>query len=191
MDAGSSATVMSAEDRAALVTAIRDNPCIIVLGNTGCGKTTQLPQLLLQAGFGPVCVTQPRRVAAVAAARRVARERRVEVGSEVGFAIRFEQACDTSTRIKFVTDGVLLREAVAQPQLPQYRSLVLDEAHERSLNTDVLLTIAKRILAGLRAPSTSHPHQGPQRCERCTRAEAGGPTRPLLPSGIKPVPARS
>jgi len=156
-----SETLMSREDRAALAAAIEENVCIIVLGNTGCGKTTQLPQLLLEAGFGPVCVTQPRRVAAIAAARRVAQERGSSVGKEVGYAIRFEQACGASTRIKFVTDGVLLREAVAEPDLPRYGAIVLDEAHERSLNTDVLLTIMKRMLVDLRAGTGAI--RGPQR----------------------------
>ena len=113
-----------------------------MLGETGCGKTTMLPQLLLEAGYDHVCATQPRRVAAIAAARRVAHLRGGRVGGEVGYAIRFEQVCGPATRIKFVTDGVLLREASSQPALPQYGALVLDEAHERSLNTDVLFAIS-------------------------------------------------
>ncbi|EOD26105.1 ATP-dependent RNA helicase [Emiliania huxleyi CCMP1516] len=142
-------TLMSAADREALRLAIEGNYCTVVRGSTGCGKTTQLPQLLLAAGFGPVCVTQPRRMAAIAAARRVAQERGGEVGGEVGYAIRFEQECGPSTQIKFVTDGVLLREAVRDQALSHYGAVVLDEAHERSINTDVLLTVAKQILSGL------------------------------------------
>lgn len=142
-------TLMSAADREALRLAIQGNYCTVVRGSTGCGKTTQLPQLLLAAGFGPVCVTQPRRMAAIAAARRVAQERGGEVGGEVGYAIRFEQECGPSTQIKFVTDGVLLREAVRDQALSHYGAVVLDEAHERSINTDVLLTVAKQILSGL------------------------------------------
>jgi len=135
---------------------LRKEPCIIVLGETGCGKTTMLPQLLLEAGYDHVCATQPRRVAAIAAARRVAHLRGGRVGGEVGYAIRFEQVCGPATRIKFVTDGVLLREASSQPALPQYGALVLDEAHERSLNTDVLFAISHQLLA---APAGA----GPQR----------------------------
>ncbi|EOD36403.1 ATP-dependent RNA helicase [Emiliania huxleyi CCMP1516] len=145
-------TLMSAADREALRLAIEGNYCTVVRGSTGCGKTTQLPQLLLAAGFGPVCVTQPRRMAAIAAARRVAQERGGEVGGEVGYAIRFEQECGPSTQIKFVTDGVLLREAVRDQALSHYGAVVLDEAHERSINTDVLLTVAKQILSGARGP---------------------------------------
>ena len=97
------------------------------MGDTGSGKTTKLPQLLLEQGFGPIVVTQPRRVAAIAAARRIAEERGCRVGGEVGFAVRFEQKCGDSTRIKLVTDGVLLREAVADPKLTRYKTVMLDE----------------------------------------------------------------
>ena len=95
---------------------LRSSPVIIVLGDTGCGKTTQLPQILAEEGFGPICITQPRRVAAITAARRVAQECGTQLGDEVGFAVRFEHECTSKTRIKFVTDGVLLREAVTNPQ---------------------------------------------------------------------------
>ncbi len=104
---------------AEVVERLRRAPCVIVLGETGCGKTTLLPQLLHDNGYGAVVVTQPRRVAATAAARRVAELRGGRVGAEVGYAIRFDQAVSSATRIKFVTDGVLLREAVATPSLPQ------------------------------------------------------------------------
>lgn len=127
--------------------ALQSSPCVVVRGETGCGKTTKLPQLLIRAGYGRVCVTQPRRVAALAAARRVAQERGAQLGGEVGYAIRFEQKCTEATRIKFVTDGVLLREALSSPGLTQYSAIVLDEAHERSLNTDVCFALTKRILA--------------------------------------------
>ena len=101
--------------------------CVIVVGDTGSGKTTQLPQILLDRGLGPICVTQPRRVAAIAAARRIAQERRSRVGDEVGYSVRFEQECSESTCIKLVTDGMLLREAVADPCLTRYRTVILDE----------------------------------------------------------------
>uniref|UniRef100_A0A7S0P1T0 RNA helicase n=1 Tax=Calcidiscus leptoporus TaxID=127549 RepID=A0A7S0P1T0_9EUKA len=133
--------------RAELSSALANGDVVIVQGDTGCGKTTQLPQLLLSAGYSRVCITQPRRVAAIAAARRVASERSGCVGGEVGYAVRFEQKCSSSTRIKYVTDGVLLREAIADPCLCAYDALVLDEAHERSLNTDVLFALVKRLLS--------------------------------------------
>ena len=102
--------------REQILNELRSSPVIIVLGDTGCGKTTQLPQILAEEGFGPICITQPRRVAAIAAARRVAQECGAQLGGDVGFAVRFEHACTSKTRIKFVTDGVLLREAVSNPQ---------------------------------------------------------------------------
>lgn len=153
--------MMSASDRALVSEALSLHACLIVLGATGCGKSSQLPQLLEGLGYGPVAITQPRRVAAVSAARRVAEERGEELGREVGYAIRFESVCTPHTRIKFVTDGVLLREAVVQSDLAQYGSIVLDEAHERSLNTDVLITIVKQILRRIR--SSDPPKRGPRR----------------------------
>ena len=102
--------------REQILSELLSSPVIIVLGDTGCGKTTQLPQILAEEGFGPICITQPRRVAAIAAARRVAQECGAQLGGDVGFAVRFEHACTSKTRIKFVTDGVLLREAVSNPQ---------------------------------------------------------------------------
>ena len=132
--------------RASILDAIARHDCTIVVGDTGSGKTTQLPRMLLAAGYQRVCVTQPRRVAAIAAARRVADEMGVAIGREVGYAVRFEQQVSERTQITFVTDGVLLRQAIASPQLLQYDAIILDEAHERSLNTDVLFALMKRIL---------------------------------------------
>ena len=130
-----------------LLEALRKHPCIIVQGDTGSGKTTQLPRFLVDSGHRRVVVTQPRRVAAIAAARRVADEMGCSVGDAVGYAVRFERKCSESTHITFATDGVLLRQAVSHPELEQYDALILDEAHERSLNTDVLFALAKRVLA--------------------------------------------
>ena len=106
---------------------VAQNSIVIVVGETGSGKTTRLPQRLLDLGLGPICVTQPRRIAAIAAARRVAQERGCSLGREVGFAVRFDHACSDATMLKFATDGVLLREAAQQPELPQYRTVMLDE----------------------------------------------------------------
>lgn len=139
--------------RDTIMATIRKEDCSICIGETGSGKTTKLPQLLLEAGFQRVCVTQPRRVAAIAAARRVAEEMDCAVGSNVGYAVRFEQKQCSQTRIMFVTDGVLLRQAVSDPDLKQYDALVLDEAHERSLNTDVIFALAKRVLTRRRGAS--------------------------------------
>lgn len=107
--------------------AIERNDVVIVVGETGSGKTTLLPKLLLKRGLRPICVTQPRRVAAMAAARRVSQELNCSLGAEVGFAVRFEHNFSESTKLKYVTDGVLLREAIQAPDLPHYKLIILDE----------------------------------------------------------------
>jgi HrpA-like RNA helicase len=121
----------------------------VVIGDTGSGKTTQIAQILLDAGIagadGGIAVTQPRRVAAVSVARRVAAERDVRLGSEVGYTVRFEDCSCVDTRIKFLTDGCLLRELQTDPQLLRYAVVVLDEAHERSLATDILFALLKAV----------------------------------------------
>ena len=121
----------------------------LLSGETGCGKSTQLPQYLLEAGWATPCiaVTQPRRVAAVTVASRVAEERGALLGSEVGYAIRFDHCCDSSsTKIKFLTDGLLIREMMADPLLTRYSVIMLDEAHERTLQTDIVVGLVKKIL---------------------------------------------
>jgi ATP-dependent RNA helicase DHX8/PRP22 len=129
---------------------VRSGAVSIVIGETGSGKTTQLPQMLLDApdilrSGARVVVTQPRRVAAIAVARRVAQERGARVGSAVGYAVRFDECTSRDTRLKYATDGTLLRELLADPQLLRYDAVVLDEAHERSLHTDVLFALLKRL----------------------------------------------
>jgi len=122
--------------------------CIIV-GETGSGKTTQVPQYLYRAGWAPigsmVACTQPRRVAAMSVAARVAEEMNVELGQEVGFSIRFEDVSSHNTRLKFCTDGVLIKEMAMDPLLSRYSVIMVDEAHERSASTDVLLGLLKKI----------------------------------------------
>ncbi|EPS72232.1 hypothetical protein M569_02527, partial [Genlisea aurea] len=125
------------------------NSVVVVIGEVGSGKSTQLPQILYRRGYtksGCIAVTQPRRVAAVSLARRVAQELDVELGNEVGYGIRFEDRHSKSTVIKYVTDGVLLRESLSDPMLSKYSVIILDEAHERSLNTDILLGLMKRLI---------------------------------------------
>lgn len=124
------------------------NSVMVVVGETGSGKTTQLGQMVLDEGLGggkKVAVTQPRRVAAVTVAKRVAQERRATIGKEVGYTVRFEDQTATETALKFVTDGSLLRELLDDPELRQYGAIILDEAHERSLATDILFGICKRL----------------------------------------------
>lgn len=132
-----------------IVETVDQNPVVVIIGETGSGKSTQLSQMLHRKGYtnsGIVAVTQPRRVAAVSVSRRVAQELGVRLGEEVGYAIRFEDRTSERTRIKYLTDGVLLRESLSNPELNQYSVIILDEAHERSLNTDILLGLMKRLV---------------------------------------------
>jgi ATP-dependent RNA helicase DHX8/PRP22 len=132
-----------------IIETVDRNPVVVIIGETGSGKSTQLSQMLHRRGYtksGLIGVTQPRRVAAVSVARRVAQELGVHLGDEVGYAIRFEDRTSERTRIKYLTDGVLLRESLSDPELSQYSVIVLDEAHERSLNTDILLGLMKRLV---------------------------------------------
>ncbi|WYZ37476.1 hypothetical protein EsH8_II_000982 [Colletotrichum jinshuiense] len=138
-----------AKHREALLYLIETKQVTIVVGHTGSGKTTQIPQFLEAAGWcsdGKVIgVTQPRRVAATTVALRVAEEFGCEIGKEVGYAIRFEDLTSSQTRIKFMTDGLLIREALVDPLLTRYSVIMVDEAHERSIGTDILLGLLKKI----------------------------------------------
>ncbi|KAJ4134740.1 hypothetical protein NW768_004341 [Fusarium equiseti] len=138
-----------AKHRDSLLYVIEKHPVTIIIGQTGSGKTTQIPQFLDQAGWcsdGKIIgVTQPRRVAATTVAVRVAEEVGCELGKEVGYSIRFEDVTSASTKIKFLTDGLLIREALVDPLLTRYSVIMVDEAHERSISTDVLLGLLKKI----------------------------------------------
>jgi pre-mRNA-splicing factor ATP-dependent RNA helicase DHX15/PRP43 len=138
------------EFKSDLLEKVRENQVIIVEGETGSGKTTQIPQFLLpmlaEPGRRAIACTQPRRVAAMSIARRVADELDVEMGQEVGYTIRFEDLTTPSTILKFMTDGMLLREAMNDPDLKRYSCIVLDEAHERTLSTDVLMGLLKEVM---------------------------------------------
>ena len=132
-----------------IVTAIAENQVLVLAGETGSGKTTQIPKMCLAAGRGVkgrIACTQPRRVAATSVARRVAEELNVGFGREVGCKIRFADQTSGDTVIKFMTDGMLLAELQADPELREYDTIIVDEAHERSLNIDFLLGCIKRIL---------------------------------------------
>ncbi|GAB6021154.1 Putative ATP-dependent RNA helicase dhx33 [Chamberlinius hualienensis] len=129
-----------------LIQEIRKYSAVIIIGETGSGKTTQLPQFLHETGMhrtGMIGITQPRRVAAVTIAGRVAKEMNSVIGETVGYSVRFEDMTSSDTKIKFLTDGMLLREAMLDPLLKRYSVIILDEAHERTLHTDVLFGIVK------------------------------------------------
>ena len=131
-----------------IVAAIRDNQVLVLAGETGSGKTTQIPKLCLVAGRGErgrIACTQPRRVAASSVARRVAEELNVTFGREVGCKIRFADQTSGDTVIKFMTDGMLLAELQADPELREYDTVIVDEAHERSLNIDFILGHLRRL----------------------------------------------
>ena len=129
--------------RESLMKAIIDNQILIVIGETGSGKTTQMTQYLVEDGFGRVACTQPRRVAATSVAKRVAEEMGVVLGEEVGYSIRFDDTSSNQTVIKYLTDGMLLREILVDPMLSRYNVIILDEAHERTVSTDVLFGLLK------------------------------------------------
>lgn len=133
-----------------LLRVIRDNQVVVVVGQTGSGKTTQLTQFLHEDGYaarGLIGCTQPRRVAAMSVAKRVSEEMAVPLGGLVGYAIRFEDCTSRATAIKYMTDGVLLREFLTDPELSKYSCVIMDEAHERALNTDILMGLFKQLLA--------------------------------------------
>ncbi|ORY39867.1 putative ATP-dependent RNA helicase DHX35 [Rhizoclosmatium globosum] len=121
----------------------------VVVGATGSGKTTQLPQYLFEEKWGTqgiIACSQPRRIAVTSVAARVAEEMKVPLGREVGYAVRFDDVSSDATKIKFMTDGILFREALLDPLLSKYSVVMIDEAHERSLYTDIMLGILKKIM---------------------------------------------
>ena len=135
-----------------IAAAVRDHQVVVVAGETGSGKTTQLPKICLELGRGAggrggmVGHTQPRRIAARSVAERLASELKISLGEEVGYQVRFTDRTSSDTRIKVMTDGILLAELQRDRQLRRYDTLIIDEAHERSLNIDFLLGYLKQLL---------------------------------------------
>jgi ATP-dependent helicase HrpA len=135
--------------KAAIVDSIRQHPVTIISGETGSGKTTQIPKFCLAAGRGidgKIACTQPRRIAATTVAGRIAEELGEELGQSVGYKIRFQDKTDPDAYIKVVTDGILLAETQGDPWLNEYDTIIVDEAHERSLNIDFVLGILKQLV---------------------------------------------
>ena len=168
-----------------IMESVAQHDALILCGETGSGKTTQLPQFLIEAGYGHpdaaaegrsgmVGITQPRRVAAVAMAQRVAHELGDELGGRVAYQVRYESTVKKECRVKFMTEGILMREVAQDLMLSQYSCLVLDEAHERGVNTDILLGILSRVLR-LRAQRWQQQQQQQQRQRRHRQ-----PQHPLL-----------
>jgi len=132
-----------------LITAIGDHQVVVVAGETGSGKSTQLPKLCVELGRGVkglIGHTQPRRMAARTIAARVAEELGTEVGQAVGYSVRFDDRVGDETLVRVMTDGVLLAELPRDPMLRRYDTLIVDEAHERSLNIDFLLGYLRQLL---------------------------------------------
>ena len=146
--------------------ALRDHQVVVVAGETGSGKTTQLPKIALAAGRGRTGMighTQPRRIAARTLAARIAEECGVELGAEVGFAVRFTDRTAKGTKVKVMTDGILLAELQRDRDLRRYDTIIIDEAHERSLNIDFLLGYLTRLLPAPPRPAGDR-HKRHDRC---------------------------
>uniref|UniRef100_A0A5G2R7Y3 Pre-mRNA-splicing factor ATP-dependent RNA helicase DHX16 n=2 Tax=Sus scrofa TaxID=9823 RepID=A0A5G2R7Y3_PIG len=135
--------------REELLAAVANHQILIIEGETGSGKTTQIPQYLFEEGYTQkgmkIACTQPRRVAAMSVAARVAREMGVKLGNEVGYSIRFEDCTSERTVLRYMTDGMLLREFLSEPDLASYSVVMVDEAHERTLHTDILFGLIKDV----------------------------------------------
>ncbi|XP_065082926.1 probable ATP-dependent RNA helicase spindle-E [Ochlerotatus camptorhynchus] len=135
-----------------ILTRIRENPVIVLEGPTGCGKTTQVPQFLLEEAFHRkeycnIIVTQPRKIAAMSIARRVAEEKKCELGSLVGFKVGLKECVSPDTRLLYVTTGVLLQSMINSKSMANYTHVILDEIHEREVDMDFLLIVVRRFLA--------------------------------------------
>ncbi len=190
--------------RADIAAAIRDHQVVVVAGETGSGKTTQLPKICLELGRGQggrgqggrgglIGHTQPRRIAARSVAERLAAELRTELGTEVGYQVRFTDRTSPETRLKVMTDGILLAELQRDRQLRRYDTIIIDEAHERSLNIDFLLGYLKQLLPrrpDLKLVITSATID-PQRFARHFADERGRPAPVIEVSGrMYPVEIR-
>lgn len=137
-----------AKYKAEIQAAVQNEQVVLIAGDTGCGKSTQIPQYLYEAGYQSICCTQPRRIACISLSKRVAHEMLCEYGDEVGYQIRFERSKNKNTKIVFLTEGLLLRQLSTEAALTQFDVIVLDEVHERHLHGDFLLGVTKCLLQG-------------------------------------------
>ncbi|GAB0088574.1 probable ATP-dependent RNA helicase DHX34 [Sergentomyia squamirostris] len=142
----SQANLPVAKYKEEIVQAVKENQVVIIAGDTGCGKSTQIPQFLHESGFRGIACTQPRRIACISLSKRVAHEMLCEYGTLVGYQIRFERNKSQATSICFITEGLLLRQLSTEASLMQYDVIVLDEIHERNLHGDFLLGVTKCLL---------------------------------------------
>ena len=134
------------EHRKNILNDIKQYANLVIISTTGSGKTTQIPKFLLKDDINDskiIGISQPRRIATISIATRVAEEMNCKLGEIVGYSVRFEYVYSDKTKLKFMTDGILLREAVTDPLLKSYSVIILDEVHERSLNNDILLGVVK------------------------------------------------
>ena len=134
-----------------IINAINDTNInvIVIMGETGCGKTTQVPKIIYEncsMDNKMICITQPRRIAAISISQRVAEELNTKIGNIVGYSVRFREKMSNFTKIKFVTDGMLVRECILDRNLSKYKFIILDEIHERSIHTDILMMICKDLI---------------------------------------------
>ena len=138
------------EQKQRILDTLADNQVIVVQSPTGSGKTTQIPVILHEAGYsntGVIAVTQPRRIAALSVSEFISKQLGTSYPGLVGYKMRFEDKTDSTTKIKIMTDGILLQEMKLDPWMSKYSVIMVDEAHERSLNIDFVLGLLKRILA--------------------------------------------
>jgi len=122
---------------------------IIIIGETGCGKTTQVPKIIYEncsLENKMICITQPRRIAAISISERVSEEMNRRIGDLIGYSVRFKEKMSKKTKIKYVTDGMLIRECIIDRNLSKYKYIILDEIHERSIHTDILMMICKDLI---------------------------------------------
>ncbi len=186
------------ERREDLMAAIAANQVTIIAGETGSGKTTQIPKMCLELGLGDnglIGHTQPRRLAARTVAERIAEELGVEIGQEVGFQVRFTGQVSRSTKVKLMTDGILLAEIQRDKLLRKYNAIIIDEAHERSLNIDFILGLPQTDPAAAPGPQDHHHvrHHRSRAVRQALRHRGGSLPhhrgfRPDVPGG-NPVPA--